>query len=538
MATIVLSAAGMALGGSLGGSVLGLGMATVGRAVGATLGQVIDQRIMGAGSDVVETGRVDRFRLTGASEGAAIAQLYGRMRIAGQVIWATDFVETTTVSGGGKGGPSKPKTKDYSYTVSLAIALCEGEISRVGRVWADGVEIARDDLNMRIYAGARDQLPDPKMEAVEGAGKVPAYRGTAYVVLEDLDLGQFGNRVPQFSFEVMRPGQTDGDTDTAVHADLASLVTGVALVPGTGEYSLATTAVTISKGFGRRGVTNVNTPSGKSDYLVSVEALEEELPNCGSVTMVVSWFGDDLRCGDCQIKPKVEQTAADGIEMAWSVSGVARNTAEVVAMDSDRPIYGGTPADDAVIEALRDLTARGQRAVFYPFILMEQLADNSLPNPWDGGVGQPRLPWRGRITTSLAPNVDGTPYQTATADDEVAAFFGAALASDFAVVGGRVVYSGPPEWSYRRFILHYAHLCALAGDVDGFCIGSEMRSLTQIRGAAGFPAVQAMIDLTQDVRAVLGPDVKIGYAADWSEYHGYQPGGTADKIYHLDPLWA
>jgi hypothetical protein len=76
------------------------------------LGQVIDQRIMGAGSDVVETGRVDRFRLTGASEGAAIAQLYGRMRIAGQVIWATDFVETTTVSGGGKGGPSKPKTKD------------------------------------------------------------------------------------------------------------------------------------------------------------------------------------------------------------------------------------------------------------------------------------------------------------------------------------------------------------------------------------------------------------------------------------------
>jgi hypothetical protein len=31
MATIVLSAAGMALGGSLGGSVLGLGMATAGR---------------------------------------------------------------------------------------------------------------------------------------------------------------------------------------------------------------------------------------------------------------------------------------------------------------------------------------------------------------------------------------------------------------------------------------------------------------------------------------------------------------------------
>lgn len=534
MATIVLSAAGMALGGSVGGSVMGLGMATIGRAAGAVFGRRIDQRIMGGGSDVVETGRVDRFRLTGASEGAGISRLYGRMRISGQVIWATQFVETTTVSGGGKGGPSKPKTREYRYSASVAIALCEGEITRVGRVWADGEEIARDDLNMRIYSGSDDQLPDPKMEAVEGTGQVPAYRGTAYVVLEDLDLGQFGNRVPQFSFEVMRGGQGD----TPVHTDLSSLVKGVALVPGTGEYSLATTAVTISKGFGRRESANVNTPSGKSDYLVSVEALEEELPNCGSVTMVVSWFGDDLRCGECQIKPKVEQNDADGAEMKWSVSGVTRAAAELVPIEAGRPTYGGTPADDAVIEALRDLTQRGQKAVFYPFILMEQLDGNVLPDPWSGEAGQPRLPWRGRITTSLAPSIDGTPDQTAAADAEVAAFFGAAQVSDFSIAGNGVLYSGPADWSYRRFILHYTHLCALAGDVDGFCIGSEMRSLTQIRGANGFPAVQAMIDLTQDVRAILGPDVKIGYAADWSEYHGYQPSGTADKIFHLDPLWA
>ena len=543
MATIVLSAAGMALGGSIGGSVFGVGMATIGRAAGAALGRVIDQRIMGAGSEVVETGRVDRFRLTGASEGAAVTQIYGRMRISGQVIWATQFVEnsTTTTTGGGGGGKGAPRaatpvttTTSYSYSVSLALALCEGEISRVGRVWADGVEIARDDLNMRVYSGAEDQLPDPKIEAVEGAGLVPAYRGTAYVVLEDLELGQFGNRVPQFSFEVMRPGQGED----AVHSDLGSLVTGVALVPGTGEYSLATTAVTISEGYGRRRSANVNTPSGKSDYLVAVEALEEELPNCGSVSVVVSWFGDDLRCGDCQIMPKVEQTSSDGAEMPWAVSGVVRANAAPMPSEDGRPIYGGTPADAAVIESLRDLTARGQRAVFYPFILMQQLAGNTLPDPWSGGTGQARLPWRGRITTSLAPGVDGTPDQTATADSEVAAFFGTAQVSDFAVSGGQVIYSGPAEWSYRRFILHYAHLCALAGNVDGFCIGSEMRSLTQIRGASGFPAVQAMIDLAQDVRAILGPNVKVGYAADWSEYHGYQPAGTNDKLFHLDPLWA
>jgi len=389
-----------------------------------------------------------------------------------------------------------------------------------------------------VYTGSSDQLPDAKIEAVEGEGTVPAYRGTAYVVIEDLQLAQFGNRVPQFSFEVMRPGQDVEQGQADVHDDLASLVTGVALVPGTGEYALATTSVSVSKGFGVKESANVNTPSGKSDYLVSVESLAEELPQCGSVTLVVSWFGDDLRCGTCDLKPKVEQTEFDGSEMAWSVSGTSRAQAEAVPLEDDSPVYGGTPADAAVIEALRDLNRRGQRAVFYPFILMEQLAGNMLTDPWSGQEGQPALPWRGRITTSLAPTVDGTPDQTAAADAQVAAFFGVAQASDFSISGDEVTYTGPVEWSYRRFILHYAHLCAVAGDVDAFCIGSEMRSLTQIRGATGFPAVEAMKTLAADVRSILGEDVNIGYAADWSEYHGYQPSGTVDKIFHLDPLWA
>ena len=39
--------------------------------------------------------------------------------------------------------------------------------------------------------------------------------------------------------------------------------------------------------------------------------------------------------------------------------------------------------------------------------------------------------------------------------------------------------------------------------------------------------------------AILGPDTRIGYAADWSEYFGHQPGdGSGDVFYHLDPLWA
>ncbi|MGI9394422.1 MAG: baseplate multidomain protein megatron, partial [Boseongicola sp.] len=93
---------------------------------------------------------------------------------------------------------------------------------------------------------------------------------------------------------------------------------------------------------------------------------------------------------------------------------------------------------------------------------------------------------------------------------------------------------------YRRFILHYASICAAAGGVDAFCIGSEMRSLTQIRGDNGsFPVVQELIELAAEARVILGPDTKISYAADWSEYFGYHPqDGSGDVFFHLDPLWA
>ncbi|SEW04564.1 Putative phage tail protein [Cognatiyoonia koreensis] len=535
MATIVLSAAGMALGGSIGGSVLGLSMATIGRAAGATLGRMIDQRILGSGSEPVEVGRVDRFRLTGASEGAALGQTFGRMRLGGQVIWATRFLENTETSGGGKGAGPQPKTTEYSYSVSLAVALCEGEITRVGRVWADGVEIATDTLNMRVYTGSDNQTPDPKIVAVEGADKAPAYRGVAYVVLEDLQLDQFGNRVPQFTFEVMRPSEADEAAETA---DVARQVQGVCIIPGTGEFALATKPAYLATGYAERQAINVNTPAGGTDFTVSMDALTEELPACTSGLLVVSWFGSDLRCGDCLIAPKVEQKDADAEDFGWTVSSLTRGDADRVPLRDDRPVYGGTPSDASVVQALGDLRDRGLRPVFYPFILMEQMAGNGLPNPWGNG-DQAVLPWRGRITLDKAPGQAGSTDGTATAVAQVADFMGTAQTSDFSVDGSTVSYSGPDEWRYRRFILHYAHLCAAAGGVSAFCIGSEMRGLTQIRGPGNsFPGVDALRQLAGDVRMILGPDTIITYAADWSEYHGYQPEGTGDKFFHLDALWA
>ncbi len=535
MATILLSAAGAAIGGLSSGTFLGLTGAVVGRAVGATLGRVIDQRLLGAGSDVIEQGRLDRFRLTGAAEGAVVARLFGQMRLGGQVIWSTRFQETVTKTGGGKGAPPQPKTAQYSYSVSLAVALCEGEVSRVGRIWADGTEIAQTDITMRVYRGTDDQMPDPKLEAVEGAGQVPAYRGIAYVVIEDLDLSAYGNRVPQLSFEVVRAADPSLlDTPPAP----AKAIRGVAMMPGTGEYALATSPVSLNYGFGKSKSANINTAAGKADFTVALDNLLGELPNCRATSLIVSWFGDDLRAGQCTVKPKVEQDQADSPEMPWQVAGLTRNTAEVLSQVDGRAIYGGTPTDQSVIEAIEALNTAGQDVMFYPFLLMEILEGSGKPDPWAETGEQPALPWRGRITGEKAPGITGTPDQTASARGEVATFFGTASASDYAVVGQDVVYSGPPEWSYSRFILHCAALCAAAGGVESFCIGSEMRSLTQLRDESGFPAVQQFIDLAAEVRLLL-PDAKLSYAADWSEYFGYHPqDGSGDVYFHLDPLWA
>lgn len=521
MATILLAAAGASIGSGVGGTVLGLTGAVIGRAVGATVGRVIDQRLLGSGARAVETGRIDRLRLQSAGEGQPIARLWGQMRLPGHVIWASPVEEITHRHRAGKG--AGPSVSEISYRMSFALALCEGPISGVGRVWADGEEVAAEDINLRVYLGDEAQMPDPVIAAREGEA-APAYRGIAYVVIEELGLERWGNRVPQLSFEVTRAASAP--------LGLSHDVEAVALIPGTGEYALATTEQRLNKGLGAWQVMNRATPAGGTDFQVSMGALGRELPKVGSVSMVVSWFGDDLRAGHCSIRPKVEQKAQDGEPMRWRAGGITRSEAQEIARKDDRPVYGGTPADGAVVEALHAIAASGRKAVFYPFILMEQQPGNTLPDPWTGDAGQPVMPWRGRITA--ARGHDGT----AAAAADVAAFFGAAARQDFRTEEGQVLYDGPAEWGYRRFILHYAHLCAMAGGIDAFLIGSEMVGLTQIRDAAGgYPAVTALRALAADVRAILGPRVKIGYAADWSEYFGHHPGGD-ELRFHLDPLWA
>ena len=533
MATILLSAAGAALGSGFGGTALGLSGSVIGRAIGATVGRSVDQRVLGSGSDVVESGKVERFRVSGVGYGIPLQEVWGRMRVAGQIIWASRFLQSVRTSGGGKGAP-RPTTETNSYSVSLAIGLCRGEASSLGRIWADGVEIAVNNLNLRFYPGSETQLPDPKIEATEGIGFTPSYRGVCYVVIENFPITSFSNRIPQFSFEVLRQAKTP---DIGAPDNLQTSVRAIAMIPGSGEYALATSPVHFNLSPGKTETVNVHTIQGTSDFNVSLGQLTDELPACRSVSLVVSWFGDDLRCSHCTIQPKVEQNSLDSLEMPWHVSGLSRVNAAVVPSVDGRPVYGGTPTDQSVLEAIQAIRDSGKEIMFYPFILMDQLSGNNLPDPWSDTAIQPALPWRGRVTLSRAPTSIGTSDGTIGAESEINRFLGDASTSDFSITSEKVVFSKPSEWGYRRFILHYANLCVLAGGVDAFCIGSELRGLTQVRSAANvFPMVNSLRQLAAEVKAILGRTTNVTYAADWSEYFGYHIGN--DIFFNLDPLWS
>ena len=85
--------------------------------------------------------RLTDINIQASSEGAPIPRLYGRMRVAGQLLWATRFKETATHHHDRRRQGRRRATvtqTDYTYSISFAVGLCEGVITRLGRVWADG----------------------------------------------------------------------------------------------------------------------------------------------------------------------------------------------------------------------------------------------------------------------------------------------------------------------------------------------------------------------------------------------------------------
>jgi hypothetical protein len=533
MATLVLQAAGSMLGAAVGGPF----GAMIGHSLGAIAGARLDQSLLGGGDGtrIVEGPRLKEIDGLTSTEGAPIPRVYGRARLGGQLIWATRFEEevTTTVTRtktGGKGGQKAQKSYEttYSYYANFAVAICEGPIAFLRRIWADGREIDFSTVSLRIHLGAESQEPDPLIAAKE-AGAAPAYRGTAYVVFERFPLTDYHNRVPQFSFEVVRavPG-------------LGQMIKAVTVIPGASEFIYEPTLVNQEPEPGISIAENRHQLHSPTDIDGAIAHLLALCPSLKRISLVVSWFGDDLRADACTIAPRVEIVDKNTPVSSWSVAGLDRASARIVSQFNGRPAYGGTPSDESVIALIRRLRlTHGLEVVLYPFVMMDVPAGNTLPDPNTGNPYQPPYPWRGRITCSPAPGQPGSPDGGAGATSQIAAFLGAATAADFSLDGDRVVCARPGEWSLRRAVLHAAMLAKAAGGVEGFIIGSELVGLTRVRGASGhYPMVDGLIALAAEVRTILPPPTKLTYAADWTEYGAHVRDGGSEVRFPLDPLWA
>lgn len=53
-----------------------------------------------------------------------------------------------------------------------------------------------------LYPGNNTQLPDPDIQASEGASVTPAFRGLCYMTMIDFPLANFGNRIPNIRAEI------------------------------------------------------------------------------------------------------------------------------------------------------------------------------------------------------------------------------------------------------------------------------------------------------------------------------------------------
>ena len=240
---LLIAAGGAAIGGAtLGTGVVALGL--TGAQIGWMVGGLVGSMLFAPKGPNSEGPRLQDKTVQASTYGNMIPRVYGTMRIAGNVIFAIPLIEKKTVTEYGKGGGGGGSVTTYEYFGTFAVSICEGPITGVRKIWADGVLIfsmATENTESQfdsevftgfgdsnkvssanapgvqqgvaptglvIYLGTEDQEPDPTIEAGYLLPQTPAFRGQAYAVFNSIALKKFGNRIPNLTFEVVDAGES------------------------------------------------------------------------------------------------------------------------------------------------------------------------------------------------------------------------------------------------------------------------------------------------------------------------------------------
>jgi hypothetical protein len=380
-----LGSIGGGIGKYFGGGIL----SSICRYAGKHFGDYLEKKWFHRSKTVHKfTNIKDSFYISKAEYGRAIPLVFGRMRVPGQIIWADRITEkrnTTSVSKYFKQANTtlERQTTELEYFASFAMAICEGEITDIGRVWCNDENIDLSRYNFRLYKGDEEQLPD-QLIAAKSKDPTPAYRGLAYIVFENLPLAEFNDIIPNLSFEVNRKPNVKQESS------VEDLVESIIMIPGSGEYVYDTIIQekNVLAPFGTiMSKTKMNSHNhyNIADSVYSLNQLQTTCENIKWVSPVVCWFGNSINADHCLIRPGVEFKAKNlSYSETWRVGKYNRQSAyEITKDEHNNPVYGGSVNDKSVLRYLSEIKNRNLKIMFYPMFFLDV----------------PNKPWRGRVTT-------------------------------------------------------------------------------------------------------------------------------------------
>lgn len=151
----------------------------------------------------IRENQISDFTVSTAQYGASVCEILGTTRISPNVIYWDDFTahEHKSSQRAGKGGRSKTTTITYTYTVAVILALCEGQIAGIGKMWEgkNVYQYPNGDVGLTLFSGTPDQKPWAYVQG-KHPNKALAYENLAYMA-GVIDLGDSGS-MPTFNFEV------------------------------------------------------------------------------------------------------------------------------------------------------------------------------------------------------------------------------------------------------------------------------------------------------------------------------------------------
>ncbi|MFV9838712.1 MAG: glycoside hydrolase TIM-barrel-like domain-containing protein [Aaplasma endosymbiont of Hyalomma asiaticum] len=408
--------------------------------------------------------------------GNTIPKVYGTTRVTGNLIWSkpiyyTEHQKVTTHS-------NRSPTVTHEYTdcyASLAIALCLGPIHAISKIWANELPLNLATVKHRIYKGTEDQKADPLI--LETETHSTAYKGLAYVVIEDLPLRDYNNKIPRFVFEVT--SYPEEFLETHVTKNILAIHTA-----GNGEFTYDTTIqkrINVTTINGKKipygTATKINAELATSYALAGLNSLQKTLPNIQWICVTVCWFASCPDIGQCTIKPAtIEDTSFQTFPDTWQVENYRSFRAHTIPPDYTSK-YKGTVNDASLLRYISELKRRKYKILLLLKVVVMHESRTKL----------------------VCSNTN-----------DVETFF---------------------DRHYKPFVEHYCNLTK--GVIDAFAIASGLSKLTRIRDAYNrYPAVDALTKMAGIAKKTLGQRVIITYAADYDEYHSHS------GVYNMDTLWA